>query len=72
MEVKKIKNKKFIITFEYETKKGYRRMQTRSVEAINKDLAEETLLIWIDAQRTMFNDKILSIVEIKDREIIEK
>ena len=71
MEVKRIKNKVFEITFEYETKKGYRRIQDRILEAFNKDLAKQTLLIWIEKQRTMFNATILNIVEIENKEIIE-
>lgn len=72
METKKIKNKNFIITFEYETKKGYRRLQERFIEAFNKDLAEETLLRWIDTQRTMFNATILNIGEIENKIIFER
>lgn len=71
MEIKKIKNMKFKITFEYETRKGYRRVQERFIEAFNKHLAKETFLIWIEKQRTMFNAKILNIDEIENKEIIE-
>ena len=75
MELKRIRNKLIInsyrITFEYETKKGYRREQQRLINDLNKDSAKENFKCWADNIRTMFNVKILGIVELNEKQIIE-
>ncbi|MBS6041983.1 hypothetical protein ACSXAS_15565 (plasmid) [Clostridium perfringens] len=62
---------KFIITFSYETKKGYYREQQRTLKHYSVDAAIAYFKFWAKKQRTMFNVKILSIVETENKEIIE-
>ena len=63
---------KYLVTFSYETKKGYYREQQRYVRHINKESAKIWFTSWSDSIRTMFNVKILSIDEIENsREDIE-
>ncbi|MDY3001075.1 MAG: hypothetical protein SOR73_05335 [Romboutsia timonensis] len=76
MDIKRIKNKIIInsyrITFEYETRKGYRREQQRIICDLNKENARSNFKEWARDIRTMFNVKILSIVELtEDKKIIE-
>ena len=65
--IKKIKNEipvsEFIVTFMYETKKGYYREQQRRVYAFNTGQARAIFADWIKTVRTMFNGKILNIEE---------
>ncbi|HFD0308712.1 TPA: hypothetical protein ACF0ZV_002420 [Clostridium perfringens] len=61
----------FIITFSYETKKGYYREQQRSLKHFTEEEAIFCFKVWAKDQRTMFNVKILSIVETEDKETIE-
>lgn len=56
--------KKFLITFEYETIKGHRREQQRTIRQLSKDAAKEEFNKWSKSIRTMVNVKILSIVEL--------
>lgn len=53
----------FIITFSYETKKGYYREQQREIYSTDEAIAKWNFNVWVNKQRTMFNAKILSIVE---------
>ncbi|MDK0675300.1 hypothetical protein P5E99_15330 [Clostridium perfringens] len=61
----------FIITFSYETKKGYYREQQRSLKHFTEEEAIFCFKVWAKNQRTMFNVKILSIVENENKETIE-
>lgn len=65
LEIKKIKNAivihDYIIAFEYVTKKGYSRTQSRRIMSYSEDNAKEVFFNFIKNQRTMFNVKILSI-----------
>lgn len=61
----------FIITFSYETKKGYYREQQRRLKHYSAEDAIFLFKAWAKEQRTMFNVKILSIVETEDKETIE-
>lgn len=61
----------FIITFSYETKKGYYREQQRTLKHFTEEEAIFCFKVWAKNQRTMFNVKILSIVETEDKETIE-
>ncbi len=66
-EIKRIPNKiyigEFVITFSYETRKGYYREQQRKISATDKAVAEWNFNVWVNKQRTMTNVKILGIVE---------
>lgn len=53
----------FQITFEYKTRKGYYREQIRSIKGLHKEDAIQRFNIWVNKQRTIFNAKILDIVE---------
>lgn len=61
----------FIITFSYETRKGYYREQQRTLKHFTEEEAIFCFKVWAKNQRTMFNVKILSIVETEDKETIE-
>lgn len=61
----------FIITFSYETRKGYYREQQRSLKHYSEEEAIFCFKVWAKNQRTMFNVKILGIVETENKEIIE-
>ncbi|EJT6169391.1 hypothetical protein [Clostridium perfringens] len=61
----------FIITFSYETKKGYYREQQRTLKHYSVDAAIAYFKFWVKNQRTMFNVKILGIVETENKETIE-
>ncbi|WP_298127136.1 hypothetical protein [uncultured Clostridium sp.] len=75
MNIKKIKNSIIInsyrITFEYETKRGHRREQQRIISDLNKEEAKNKFDLWSKNNRTIFNVKILSIVELEEKQIIE-
>lgn len=64
--ITKINVKTFLVTFSYETRKGYYREQQRLLSVIDKDDPKEQFKTWEDNCRTIFNAKILSIVEMKD------
>lgn len=70
VDIKKIRNsisiKTFLITFSYETRKGYYREQQRLVSVIEDNDPEDTFREWADRCRTMFKVEILGIVEMKD------
>ncbi|HAT4290170.1 TPA: hypothetical protein I9061_002712 [Clostridium perfringens] len=61
----------FIITFSYETRKGYYREQQRTLKHFTEEEAIFCFKVWAKNQRTMFNVKILGIVETEDKETIE-
>ena len=61
----------FIITFSYETKKGYYREQQRTLKHYSVGAAIACFRNWANNQRTMFNVKILGIVENENKETIE-
>lgn len=44
----KLQIKEFLITFEYETRKGYRREQQRKVKHFTKEAAKEILNNWLN------------------------
>lgn len=67
----KISISEFLITFSYETKKGYYREQQRTLRHYSTEDAIFLFNVWEKDQRTMFNVKILSVVETEDKEIIE-
>lgn len=73
-EVKRIQNKitinNYVITFSYETKKGYYREQQRQIYATDKEIAKQNFEIWTNKQRTMTNVKILGIVENTETSIV--
>ena len=60
----KISISEFLITFSYETRKGYYREQQRTLKHLLFKHRENN-------QRTMFNVKILGIVETENKETIE-
>lgn len=60
--------KEYLFNFEYETKKGHIREQQRSIKHLDKDEAKQYFKEWSKGIRTMFNVRILSIEELKDRE----
>ncbi|MBU3173318.1 hypothetical protein [Clostridium estertheticum] len=57
----------FLLTFEYETRKGHRREQQRHIKHLNKEEAKKAFGEWYKGIRTMSNVKILDITELKDR-----
>lgn len=76
MNIKKIKTKinvkTYLVIFGYETRKGYYREQQRLISVLDKEDPKEQFKIWANDCRTIFNAKILSIVEMKDlNKIIE-
>lgn len=65
----KLEIKEFLITFEYETRKGYRREQQRKVKHFTKEAAKDILNDWLNTaerKRSMANVEILGIDEIKE------
>lgn len=62
----RINVKTYLITFGYETRKGYYREQQRLISLIDKEDPKEKFKAWVSNCRTIFNAKILSIVEMKD------
>lgn len=67
----KISISEFLITFSYETRKGYYREQQRRLKHYSAEDAIFLFKAWAKEQRTMFNVKILGIVETEDKETIE-
>ncbi|HII4488909.1 hypothetical protein [Clostridium perfringens] len=67
----KIPISEFLITFSYETRKGYYREQQRTLKHFTEEEAIFCFKVWAKNQRTMFNVKILSIVENENKETIE-
>lgn len=67
MGLKRIQTKlcirKYIITFAYETKKGYYRESQTMLKELSEIEAKSSFYNWANAVRTMFKVKILSIVE---------
>ncbi|OOM17174.1 hypothetical protein CLSAB_18940 [Clostridium saccharobutylicum] len=59
----KLEIKEFIIKFEYETKKGHRRSDERSIRHLTIEDAKSNFKEWTNKSRTIFNAKILDIVE---------
>ncbi len=70
INIKKIKTKinvkTYLVTFEYQTRKGYYREQQRLISVLDKEDPKEQFNTWASNCRTIFNAKILNIVEIKD------
>ncbi|HII4514036.1 TPA: hypothetical protein ACY4SI_001242 [Clostridium perfringens] len=67
----KISISEFLITFSYETRKGYYREQQRTLNHYSVGAAIACFRNWSNNQRTMFNVKILGIVETENKETIE-
>lgn len=71
VRIKKIRSKiiveSYLITFEYETKKGYRREQQRIINITDKQDVKEEFNNWNKTVRTIFNAKILSIVKLIEK-----
>lgn len=65
--VKKIPSKDFLITFEYETIKGHRRVQQRILTTYDRESAKNIFDKWSKESRTMLNAKILSIDEFQNK-----
>ncbi|MDU1994752.1 hypothetical protein ABHA39_12490 [Clostridium paraputrificum] len=72
IDIKKIRTsiivKTYLITFEYETRKGYRREQQRLLTVSSIEDPEEIFNNWAKNCRTISNAKILGIVEIKEEQ----
>ena len=70
-DVKKIPTsiviKEFLITFSYETRKGYYREQQRSLRTLDESNVKSLFNEWAKTVRTMFNVKILGIVELEEK-----
>lgn len=70
MDIKKIKRminiNTYLVTFEYDTVKGYRREQQRLIKGFCKDDVKESFKEWSNNIRTMANVKILAIDELKE------
>ncbi|MEG0133090.1 MAG: hypothetical protein RR851_10235 [Clostridium sp.] len=70
VDIKKIKTSitilTYLVTFQYETKKGYRREQQRLVSMIETQDPKQVFESWVNEIRTIFNAKILGIVELKE------
>ncbi|MEG1256639.1 hypothetical protein [Clostridium sp.] len=76
VDIKKIKTSitilTYLVTFEYETAKGYRREQQRLVSVMERNDPKEVFESWVNKIRTIFNAEILGIVELKElKKIIE-
>ena len=76
MGIKKIKREikinTYLVTFTYETYKGYYREQQRLIKGFNKEDVKEFFLKWAKDIRTMTNAKILGIDELKENtEVVE-
>lgn len=73
MEVKNIVRNLTVIEnkihFCYNTKKGFYKEQIRTIKAINNEDPKELFKNWVKEQRTIFNAKILSIVQLNSIEI---
>lgn len=71
VEIKKIKRKitinTYLITFEYETYRGYRREQQRTIRDFSEEEARAHFYMWGKEQRTMTNVKILGIEELEEQ-----
>ncbi|WP_046057722.1 MULTISPECIES: hypothetical protein [unclassified Clostridium] len=69
--IKRIPNKiqinSYVISFSYNTVKGWHREQQRQMFAISRDEVESTFRDWCWRQRTMTNVKILGIAEEKGK-----
>lgn len=65
INIKKINRKltlnTYLVAFEYETYKGYRREQQRIIKGISKDDVKDFFKEWVNNIRTMSNVKILGI-----------
>jgi len=59
--------KEFLITFDYETRKGHRKEQQRYIKHLNKEDAKGSFTAWAKEVRTMSNVKILGITELEAR-----
>ncbi|KJZ95390.1 MULTISPECIES: hypothetical protein [unclassified Clostridium] len=73
-EIKRIPNifqvHNYLITFSYETFKGYYREQQREINTTDKESAKVIFNRWLNTaerKRTMTNVKILGIVENKEK-----
>ena len=64
--ITRITVKTYLITFAYETRKCYYREQQRLISILDKEDPKEQFKTWASNCRTIFNAKILSIVEMKD------
>lgn len=58
---RKIEINTYIVTFSYETYKGYYREQQRIIKGFSKEEVKEFLKDWVNNIRTMSNVKILGI-----------
>lgn len=70
MDIKKIKRminiNTYLVTFEYDTIKGYRREQQRLIKGFEADDVKESFKEWANNIRTMAKVKILAIDELKE------
>lgn len=70
MDIKKVKRKininTYLVTFSYETYKGYNREQQRLIKGFSKDDVKRFFKEWIKDIRTMANAKILAIDELEE------
>lgn len=67
----KLEFKEFLISFEYETNKGHRRSDKRSIKHLTIENAKYHFKEWANKSRTIFNAKILNIVETENKQEIE-
>lgn len=58
--------KEYLITYEYDTWRGYTREDQRRIKHFDRALAKECFLKWSKNQRTMTNVKILGMDEIEN------
>lgn len=58
---RKLRVNTYIVTFSYETYKGYYREQQRIIKGFSKEEVKEFLKDWVNSTRTMSNVKILGI-----------
>ncbi|WP_305153877.1 hypothetical protein [uncultured Clostridium sp.] len=58
--------KTYLITFSYETRKGYYREQQRLISLLEKEDPKSKFKVWAKNCRTIFNAEILNIVELKE------
>lgn len=65
INIKKINRKltlnTYLVTFEYETYKGYRREQQRIIKGFSKEEIKDFFKEWVNNIRTMSNVKILGV-----------
>lgn len=59
----KLEINEYLVTFEYNTVKGYSREQQRRINHFNKAAAKDSFLEWANKVRTMTNVQILGIVK---------